>query len=173
MRATRPYNNEVFVVEDFVTKQELERIVKYLRIFFKHSPNTLSEKDYLDLKSEVNLKIKELYVRAINVFNEHHDIEEELEFSTLSNFVCIDGVGLPAHHDNNRPGAEQKVRYGCVVYFTDDFEGGELNYTELGISHKPVAGQLILHPGTEEYIHSVTDVSNGIRLTSTMFILEK
>lgn len=173
MRPTRPYDNEIFVVEDFMSKEELEMIVKYLRIFFRDDANTLSEEDYLFLKSSVSKKMSELYARVIDTFNEHHDVPEELEFTTLSNFVRIDDIGLPAHHDNNRPGAEQKVHYGCVLYFTDDFDGGELNYTELGISHKPVAGQMILHPGAEKYIHSVSDVSNGIRLTSTMFILEK
>lgn len=173
MRATRPYNNEVFVVEDFVTKEELEKLVKYLRIFFKNDPNDLSESEYTSLKSDVGSKMQELYQRAIDVFNENHNVDYELEFTPINSFVRIDGVGIPEHHDNNRPGAEQKVHYGCVIYFTDDFDGGELNYINLGISHKPVAGQLIMHPGTEEYTHSVSDVSNGVRITSTMFVLEK
>jgi hypothetical protein len=173
MKASWPYNNEIFLVDEFLSKEEIDLIVKYLRMFFKDDPINISDEEFDALRETVMNKMDEVSERAINVFNKHHCIQEELEFTTFNNFVRVDGIGISAHHDNNRPGALKKVRYGCVLYLTDDFDGGELNYTELGIQYKPVAGQIIFHTGEEEYIHKVNNVSNGIRFTVAVFVLEK
>lgn len=173
MKVSWPYNNEIFLVDDFLSKEEIEPIIKYLRMFFKDDPITLSDEEFTALRESVMNKMDLVSKKAIEVFGEHHCIEEELEFTTFNNFVRVDGVGISEHHDDNRPGALKKVRYGCVLYLTDDFDGGELSYIDLGINYKPVAGQIIFHPGEEKYIHKVNDVSNGIRFTVAVFILEK
>ncbi len=147
-------------------------IVKYLNIFFKDVPTDLTDEEFLVLKNSVSDKMNELYDRAVTVFSENHDIDVDLEFTSINNFVRITDTGLDAHSDNNRPGSKT-VRYGCVLYLTDNYDGGELVYNSLGLSYKPIAGQLAMHPGTDEYTHSVNDVSNGIRYTSTMFVIEK
>lgn len=173
MKASWPYNNEIFLVDDFLSKDEIKPIVKYLRMFFKDDPMTVSEEDFVNLRESVMEKMDQVSERAITIFNQHHCIPEELEFTTFNNFVRVDSIGISEHHDDNRPGALKKVRYGCVLYLTEDFDGGELNYTELGIQYKPVAGQIIFHPGEEKYMHKVNNVSNGIRFTVAVFILEK
>jgi Uncharacterized iron-regulated protein len=80
--------------------------------------------------------------------------------------------GISPHADDCQPGATQKVYYGSILYWNDNFGGGELNYRNLGIKYKPVARDLVFHPGTIEYLHGVEDVTSGVRYTSTMFVKE-
>ena len=56
------------------------------------------------------------------------------------------------------------IEVAANLYLTDDFEGGELYFPNLGISIKPKAGQLILFPGGHEYSHGVKMVTAGKRI---------
>lgn len=55
------------------------------------------------------------------------------------------------------------IEYAANLYLNDDFEGGELFFPERNLSIKPKAGQLILFPGGNEYIHGVKPVTSGTR----------
>jgi hypothetical protein len=87
---------------------------------------------------------------------------------------CI-GMGMDAHWDGD-PSEKymdpkedgtmkipNRVKWGSVIYLNDDFEGGEINYIDFGISFKPKPGALICHKGDDpKYRHSVTNMT-GIR----------
>ena len=61
-----------------------------------------------------------------------------------------------------------RVKWGGVVYLNDDFEGGEINYLELNLLFKPIAGALVVHNGNSaKYRHSV-NMSSGIRYNMIM-----
>lgn len=55
------------------------------------------------------------------------------------------------------------IEYAANLYLNDDFEGGELFFPERNLSIKPKAGQLVLFPGGNEYIHGVKPVTSGER----------
>ena len=48
-----------------------------------------------------------------------------------------------------------------IIYFSDDFEGGEIVYPEYGIEYKPKAGDMVLH--NVEVVHSVKRILSGRR----------
>jgi 2OG-Fe(II) oxygenase superfamily len=50
-----------------------------------------------------------------------------------------------------------------VVYFNDDYEGGEICYPEYGIEYKPNAGDIVLH--NPPIVHAVKKVKSGLRFT--------
>lgn len=66
------------------------------------------------------------------------------------------------HFDNS----DGKVKYGIIIYLNDDFEGGELEYSDLII--KPEVGMLVCHSG--EIKHKVSKVLNGNRYSLTTFL---
>jgi hypothetical protein len=70
------------------------------------------------------------------------------------------------HYDGEYPGIE----YGVIIYLNDDFEGGELFYPNLNYLYQPKAGDIIIHPATEEYTHEVYPVISGDRYTLTTFV---
>jgi len=53
-----------------------------------------------------------------------------------------------------------------VLYYNDDFEGGNLVFRNLGIEIEPRAGMLAAFPCSYAYEHSVTEITRGERLTS-------
>jgi hypothetical protein len=48
-----------------------------------------------------------------------------------------------------------------IIYFSEDFEGGEIHYPEYGITYKPKTGDMILH--NVEVVHSVKKILSGKR----------
>ena len=184
MRVTNPYDNEITVVNNFVTEEEIEMALRYFNKFFNKGQSKesyqansdtadffqlstaelISDEEYEILKPQVRELFNQLQTRAEEFF------PGEYEFTPLYNFSRLMGKGISQHADDLQDGATQKVFFGSILYWNGDFEGGELNYTNLGIKYKPVAGDFVFHPGTVEYTHGVEDVTSGIRYTSTMFI---
>lgn len=166
MNITRPYNNEICVVNNFVNKDEIAFMHKYLDKFY--SPNRSAEKDYDSLKVTVKYKFLELQQRAEKVIKNVYG-EQEYDFTTLYNFMRLSSGTISQHADNLKDGAKQNVLYGCVLYWNDAFAGGQLNYSNLGLEYDPVPGDFVIHPGTIEYTHGVNEITSGTRYTSTMF----
>jgi predicted 2-oxoglutarate/Fe(II)-dependent dioxygenase YbiX len=56
-----------------------------------------------------------------------------------------------------------------VLYLNDNYEGGELNFQQQGISIKPSAGSLIAFPSVSPYYHESKTVTKGIKYMSPGF----
>jgi hypothetical protein len=56
------------------------------------------------------------------------------------------------------PGVEQNILISFSLYLNDDFEGGELEFSDLPIKIKPKAGMLAAIPSGEKYRHRVNKV---------------
>jgi hypothetical protein len=63
------------------------------------------------------------------------------------------------------------ARFGAVVYFNDDYEGGDIEYPEYDYVYKPKAGDLVLHKATN--VHAVLRVkSDALRFTHSTYITD-
>lgn len=56
-----------------------------------------------------------------------------------------------------------------LLYYNDDFEGGELYYPQHDIVVKPKPGLAVAHPGDINYLHGVKMVTKGERYTTPSF----
>lgn len=56
-----------------------------------------------------------------------------------------------------------------VLYYNDDFEGGELTFPNCDVSIKPKPGMLVMFPCTELYGHGVKEILSGERYISAHF----
>lgn len=63
---------------------------------------------------------------------------------------------------------DDPVKYGGVLYYNDDYTGGEIFYSELNIKIKPKPLSFIIHHG--DILHETIPVIDGIRYFSTTFI---
>ena len=72
------------------------------------------------------------------------------------------------HSDNS---GSPNTQYGVVIYLNDNFEGGELLYTETNTKIRPEAGMLVCHSG--DMVHKVLEVVSGNRYTLTSFVTGK
>lgn len=172
MHLNKPYNNDIIIINSFTTEEERSRIVKRLKILFGYEENDLAEKEFNELKSSVTSIMKDINNRVAEIFYSQINSDHKIKLTDINNFFNISGAGIDPHHDDVRPGDIETVHYGFVLYHNDDFDGGDLVYMNKQISYKPVAGDLVIHPGNKEYTHAVNDVSNGVRFTSTMFAVE-
>lgn len=60
-----------------------------------------------------------------------------------------------------------------LFYLNDNFEGGELEFTHLGLTLKPSTGMMVAFPSYFEYSHRVYPVKSGIRYTIASWIATK
>jgi hypothetical protein len=68
---------------------------------------------------------------------------------------------LPEHTDHGSSSRTLSV----VLYLNDNYDGGEINFPNLknSVRVKPEAGSIIFFPSNFVFVHSVSEVSNGIR----------
>lgn len=109
--------------------------------------------------------------------NINKKIEELFMFSygrplitSISRYRKDDAMGR--HRDNHTKDGDIHSAYGLVLYYNDNYLGGEIEYPEINIKIKPKAKSLIIHSG--DILHGTCPVaSNDIRYFSTAFIKEK
>jgi len=69
-----------------------------------------------------------------------------------------DGSELKQHHDQ---GYDLSLQRAVIIYLNDNYEGGEIYFTQHDVRLKPKAGSLITFPGTDDYLHGVATVQPG------------
>lgn len=57
-----------------------------------------------------------------------------------------------------------------LFYLNDDYEGGELEFTQLGLSIKPKKGMMIAFPSYFEFSHRVHPIKSGTRYSLATWI---
>lgn len=66
---------------------------------------------------------------------------------------------LPEHSDH---GSSSRT-LSMVLYLNDDYEGGEINFTRVGVKVKPEAGSAIFFPSNFVFTHEVSEITSGSR----------
>jgi hypothetical protein len=99
----------------------------------------------------------------------HQLYSGEIELTQIRSIIRSYGDGMPVHHDDDPYRLDVTTRYGFVLYLNDDYTGGEIYYPKLNIEYKPKVGDLVIHPGSEEYSHGVRDIVSGERYNITLF----
>lgn len=120
------------------------------------------DKNALILDQKTNQSINE---RLSKVFKNY----PELDFCGAGSIQRqYEGVELAYHVDSlSRP----SVALAAVMYVNGDFKGGELHFPAINVRFEPQAGDLIIFPSSDEYLHGVLPVEAGpIRYAIPAFI---
>ena len=76
---------------------------------------------------------------------------------------------LHADNPNEKSGLNNWVDLSFVLYH-NHFNGGEIIYPELNLEYHPKPGDLLMHPGSQHYLHGTNPVLEGPnRYNSTMW----
>ena len=78
------------------------------------------------------------------------------------------GADMGPHFDDY-PGNDNQTILSAVLYMNDDYEGGELAFTQHDITIKPEAGCLIFFPSTSDYIHQSKIIESGKKYCVPLF----
>jgi hypothetical protein len=189
-------SNEVLLVEDFISKEELVEIFKIIdstpdkEWFIEYHANLknfclekFGRDDVDNLVSEGKFEItqnwqdKNLNITGIDIqkkiFKRLNDLVlEESPDLHLSGFATIqrmqETVQLKSHTDQH---TDPSIRYASILYLNDNYKDGELFFEKLGIELKPKAGSIVLFPGDSKHEHGVRHVGVGeIRYVLVGFI---
>ena len=68
-------------------------------------------------------------------------------------------------------GVPLRPKYTSLLYFNDNYEGGELAFPKENISIKPKAGSIIVFPSF--FVHEVKLLKNGTRYLTSCYLYEK
>lgn len=168
-------SDQVYEIQNFITEKELDEVMQFIKERDNSdwdNPDTpyefwsgktlnadlLKEKRIFHL---LNQRVKTLFSGTFDVTG-----------ISLQRYMINDALGEHTDdHDGHRANNE-KVFCGLVLYYNDEYQGGELNYPKLNIIHKPKAGSLLIHGG--KILHGTLPVkSNSVRYISTMFAKHK
>jgi hypothetical protein len=167
-------SKDLYEIEDFVTVEQQSKILDFLK--------NLDEQDwYFDSETEgENYKNSMWYGKQYIAHEEIASVREvreameglffqALKINPLSLQRYKKEDFINEHRDYWIYDLPYHIRYGICIYYNDDYEGGELEYAELGIVHKPKARSLVMHGGN--ILHRSLPVkSNSLRYFSTSFV---
>ena len=122
---------------------EFDEVVKKKNVFWDDKMLAIPFKDLS----------KVLTKRTLEAFNNEYRINDIARIQRQ-----YPGTELKVHHDQ---GYDMTLLRAVIIYLNDDYEGGELYFTQHDLKVKPGAGTLVSFPGTDEYLHGVANVLPG------------
>jgi len=158
---------DIYEIENFVTIEKANQVLEYSK--------SLEESDWWhEEQKETFFYGKQKWGKLPEIFDEIDQNAKNLFSSALDigNIALqryLDNEPMRLHRDYWLKDLDYYIRYGIVIYYNDDYEGGEIEYPELGIVHKPKARSLLLHGGN--ILHGPKRlIGDGSRYFSTSFV---
>jgi len=116
-----------------------------------------------DPEQKINLAVKHAY----SFFKGNYSIQGSFTLNRCYGNMMHEGSSLAPHadwdpDDSGGYSASQKP-YIAALFLTDDYEGGELFFPDLGVELHPKVGSLVLFTG-HKTVHGVNTVSKGVRV---------
>lgn len=160
--------NGICVVDSFIKTSDLKIVQEYISNC--HFSEASQEKSYYCSVSEnVHSLMSSWNNDIVNIIkNEYgYDVYYE-DCATINKYIT--GWYLEEHDDLGLTNSgRQTTDFSSIIYFNSDFRGGHLQFTTKNVDIKPKAGLLVISPASDEYLHEVTPVTDGIRYTATTF----
>lgn len=90
-------------------------------------------------------------------------LKNNMNISTYQNYEILK-YGYGQKFDEHIDHSSAYPRTLSLVYYpNDNYEGGEIEFTQVGVKIKPEKNSLLLFPSGQPYTHKVYPVINGIR----------
>lgn len=164
---------DVYEIENFLNSLELKSM---LDIINEANEDRWHDKNYIDdensfwygkslfLGESNNFCQTAIFDKVDYIFPSYFYCEREIKISRFK-----ENESIRQHRDNDTTPQGYYLGYGIVIYYNDDYLGGEISYPELGVTIKPKAGSALLHGG--EVMHgSLPVLSDSTRYFSTIFM---
>lgn len=166
-------------VQRFISSADLETINSWLNdnsdLFLKSE----SDSEYWNQRAiywswmppniQEILMQKVLQIKAIIESIDGEVYAEYPQFIRWQKGAALDPPHADCCNPDGSPNDSPWRSHGAVLYFNDDFEGGELFYPNHNLSIKPRKGMLGLHRADLDCLHGVREVTDGTRMTVSLF----
>lgn len=196
MKVISKCDGNVLIIEDFLSSEEVKQLDSFMRNFdydnlkehdFKYWGKRLINEHqmkqnpgYENVMDDVLPLLNNVIQRTIDVLN-NYDHEAEWVPSQHNLIKMFNGSSKMAFsgdtelemfiHIDNQGHMESPIKWGSVVYFNDDYEGGEIYYPEYNYLYKPKAGSMAMHTGNTR--HGVKKVISGERFCGASLVTIK
>lgn len=181
----RPPPVGIHVVHDFIPPQDCRRLVRYAE---KQKGHWLMGRD-----PEKSSKDKLVQKRIAGRITQQVDMSKHQKFINESvrnglvqhaqrRFGPMESFEIPyllrykiggrydKHADAERYDEEARLWYrsadrdvSLLIYLNDDFEGGELNFSRLNYTYRPRAGDVVMFPSGNLFLHQAMEVTRGTK----------
>lgn len=177
-------SKEIFVVENFIKQEELDELMEFVASAsqedweFEYQKNLISFAERKFKRTDIDNLVKEGKLEITANWNDKtimtpKSIQQKIDYRLAVLFREFEdiqvngsgilqrqypGVSLTAHVDNH---TDPSLVYAVVSYINDDYNGGEVYFTHLGVKMKPKAGTILIFPTGEEHLHGVNAVEDG------------
>jgi hypothetical protein len=175
------HENIVKVINNFLSEDEM----KFFRDYEDHILDTM--KDHMVIFNNGNRPIlqfgKDLYPtynshqtlelvsdiedRIRNIFTMVQDSTKDIFNEEKDLYVCsfwfakqLPGAFV-SEHDDTDGGVNSQFQYSAVIYLNTLKDGGDLVFPDLGYSHRPVAGDIVIFRSVEGGKHFVNEISEN------------
>jgi hypothetical protein len=127
------------------------------------------------LGDRLNAKIcGEIAYNAI-ALGEEYSKDSGVELGYLPEYFAINkydtNVRMGPHVDANH-GAQDQSTVSMVIYLNDDYEGGEIDFPDHGISIKPEAGSIVVF-SSEGVLHDPKPTLSGTKYMVPLFFFKR
>lgn len=166
-------SKDLYEIEDFINEEQQRAVIDFLNSLSEEDWNLVPEGASDDYKGSLWYG-RQFHGSRPEVFDDIERSVNDLYDSKSSEIpIAIQRYRkddyINEHRDYWIYELPYHIRYGVCIYYNDDYEGGELEYSELGIIHKPKARSLVMHGGN--ILHKSLPVKNDIvRYFSTAFV---
>lgn len=194
------YNNKqlhdnIIILENFVNEEDINNLFYevnnsidsdwdqvYIKLLIAECTRKFNRSDYKNCISEGLIEEQE-YFKGKTLLIKNENITKTLcnkVYSVLKNKSLIvdgfstihrllNGWNMDAHIDDG--GTLDNMTYSSVIYPNDNYLGGELNFIDLKIKTKPIAGSVIIFPSNLQ--HCVEPViGNDTRYSCPGFVFK-
>ena len=173
--------NKVYIVECFLSQQEINLINNFLQInqaeidasgYSPYKTYTANgDESLIDCFNGIYLRMKNLIQESFNCTLHDEGLSSVIELNV--------GDSMPLHLDHGaalnenvglKTGSGHATRdISSVLYHNDNYVGGEICFPNQNIKLKPKPGTFIYFPAQEDFPHEVKTITEGIRWCSTNF----
>lgn len=163
------YGDGIYEIENFISDEESSQFLSLVNLNGDEDWNNSHIGSTTSVLNNYNTNLFRLYGTAL---------EEKIKscFSNLDSCIPIMNIRrlkvgefTPNHTDLGPKNNQTEMIFGIVVYLNDDYEGGELYYSDIDFKLKPKKNSLVIHRSTNP--HEVFPVQSGTRYSITSFIL--
>lgn len=130
------------------------------------SVKTQAEKIIFDIYTSIDSSFFEYY-KFIGASDEvARSWSDAYRHTGLTHFAIkkySDNEHMGPHPDSD---SIDPVEYTASVYFNDDYEGGDLNFPDQGVSVKPTPGSIVIFPAS--FLHESLPIRGGIKYVANI-----
>lgn len=106
---------------------------------------------------------KDVLIRAYPIVKDIYNMDISLPHETSFFTLKFIGSTTDRHYDDE---FEKSRAISAIIYWNDDFEGGELLFPLQDWKYKPRAGDMVIFPSTNKYYHHIQPTSGTFRYTT-------